>query len=128
MLDPHPGISFEVNGKAVRTTALPFQRLSDVLRDALGLQGTKVGCNAGDCGACTVLLDGKPACACLIAVGQVAGHAVVTVEGLEAATRSGRPLKESFLAHGAAQCGICTPAMLVAASCSTPTRIRASWR
>ncbi len=115
MLDPRPGISFEVNGKAVRTTALPFQRLSDVLRDALGLQGTKVGCNAGDCGACTVLLDGRPVCACLIAVGQVAGHAVVTVEGLEAATRSGRPLKESFLAHGAAQCGICTPAMLVAA-------------
>jgi CO/xanthine dehydrogenase Mo-binding subunit/aerobic-type carbon monoxide dehydrogenase small subunit (CoxS/CutS family) len=116
MLDPRPGISFEVNGRAVRTTALPFQRLSDVLRDELGLQGTKVGCNAGDCGACTVLLDGKPVCACLTAIGQVAGHAVVTVEGLDANPHpSERQLKESFLAHGAAQCGICTPAMLVAA-------------
>ncbi|MEZ5785586.1 MAG: molybdopterin cofactor-binding domain-containing protein [Xanthobacteraceae bacterium] len=115
MLDPRPGISFELNGTAVRATALPFQRLSDVLRDELGLQGTKVGCNAGDCGACTVLLDGKPVCACLTALGQVEGHAVVTVEGLEAATRSGQRLKESFLAYGAAQCGICTPGMLVAA-------------
>lgn len=116
MLDVWPVTSFEVNGEAVRVSAAPSQRLSDMLRDQLGLQGTKVGCNAGDCGACTVLLDGKPVCACLVALGQVAGQSVVTIEGLETATKSGRRLKQSFLAHGAAQCGICTPAMLVAAT------------
>ena len=116
MLDAQVGAAFEVNGRPVRIAAPPFRRLSDVLRDELGLQGTKVGCNAGDCGACTVLLDGQPVCACLVALGQVAGKSVVTVEGLDAATISGRRLKESFLAHGAAQCGICTPGMLVAAA------------
>jgi CO/xanthine dehydrogenase Mo-binding subunit/aerobic-type carbon monoxide dehydrogenase small subunit (CoxS/CutS family) len=116
MLDAQVGAAFEVNGRPVRIAAPPFRRLSDVLRDELGLQGTKVGCNAGDCGACTVLLDGQPVCACLVALGQVAGRSVVTVEGLDAATSSGRRLKKSFLAHGAAQCGICTPGMLVAAA------------
>ena len=116
MLDARTGTSFEVNGRPVRAFAPPFRRLSDVLRDELGLQGTKVGCNAGDCGACTILLDGRPVCACLVALGQVAGQSVVTIEGLDAATISGRRLKESFLAHGAAQCGICTPGMLIAAA------------
>ncbi|MGZ9112658.1 MAG: (2Fe-2S)-binding protein, partial [Rhodoplanes sp.] len=71
-----------MNGRPVRAFAPPFRRLSDVLRDELGLQGTKVGCNAGDCGACTILLDGRPVCACLVALGQVAGQSVVTIEGL----------------------------------------------
>ncbi len=116
MLDAQAGTRFELNGKPVCVAGPPFRRLSDVLRDDLGLQGVKVGCNAGDCGACTVLLDGRPVCACLVAVGQVTGQSVVTVEGLDAATVSGRRLKEAFLAHGAAQCGICTPGMLVAAA------------
>jgi aldehyde oxidoreductase len=116
MLDAQAGTRFELNGRPVCAVGPPFRRLSDVLRDELGLQGVKVGCNAGDCGACTVLFDGRPVCACLVALGQVAGQSVVTVEGLEAATASGRRLKDSFLAHGAAQCGICTPGMLVAAA------------
>ncbi len=116
MLDVQKGTSFELNGKPVRVVAPPFQRLSEVLRDELGLQGTKVGCDAGDCGACTVLIDGMAVCSCLTALGQVEGQSVVTVEGMEVATKSGRRLKESFLAHGAAQCGICTPGMLVASA------------
>ncbi|MGP0019540.1 MAG: molybdopterin-dependent oxidoreductase [Candidatus Sulfotelmatobacter sp.] len=109
-------ISFFVNGRAVEVTAPGARRLSRMLRDQLGLTGTKVGCDAGDCGACTVLLNGAPVCACLIAAGQVAGCDITTVEGL-----AGRPplhgrLQQSFLLHGAAQCGACTPGMLVAAT------------
>ena len=89
-------------------------RLADVLRDDCGLTGTKIGCNAGDCGACTVLLDGRQVCACLVPLGQAAGYEVTTVEGL-AALASGRALQDSFHRHGAAQCGICTPGMLMAA-------------
>jgi aldehyde oxidoreductase len=114
-------ISFRVNGKPATCNGSPWQRLSRVLRDDLGLTGTKVGCDAGDCGACTVLLDGNPVCACLVAAGQVDGCDVTTVEGLAARTSSagesvGRKLQESFLAHGAAQCGACTPGMLVSAT------------
>lgn len=103
-----------VNGSTHSIQSPPHTRLSDVLREELGLPGTKVGCNAGDCGACTVSIDGAVACACLVAVGQVAGAAVTTVEGL---AQSGKlaALQESFLRHGAAQCGICTPGMLMAA-------------
>ena len=81
------------------------------------LTGTKVGCDAGDCGACTVLLDGVPVCACLVAVAQVEGCEVTTVEGLASRdSRVGSRLQQSFLAHGAAQCGACTPGMLMAAT------------
>src|SRR5690606_31482587 len=85
------------------------------LRDGLGLTGTKIGCHAGDCGACTVLLDGAPVCACITAAGQCAGRSVTTVEGL---ADDGRltALQEAFIRHGAAQCGICTPGMLMAAT------------
>lgn len=107
-------ISFTVNGAAADVSVPPATRLSDVLRDRLGAIGTKVGCDAGDCGACTVLVDGKPVCACLTPVAQVDGARVVTVEGLAAHTRHGAALQQSFLDHGAAQCGICTPGMLVA--------------
>ena len=106
--------SFSVNGGTVNVDASPLARLSNVLRDELGLTGTKVGCDAGDCGACTVLLDGEPVCACLAPLAQVAGRQVTTVEGLANGKLSA--LQASFLAHGAAQCGICTPGMLVAAT------------
>jgi len=108
-------IAFAVNGTARRVSAPPADRLADVLRDELGLTGTKIGCNAGDCGACTVLLDGRQVCACLVAVGQVEGRAITTVEGLAGGGAPGR-LQRAFLAHGAAQCGICTPGMLMAAA------------
>ncbi len=91
----------------------PTQRLSDVLREALGLTGTKVGCDAGDCGACSVLLDGAPVCACMTPLGQVIGRSVETVEGLDGVLEA--RLKRSFARHGAAQCGICTPGMLISA-------------
>jgi len=93
----------------------PSRRLSDALRDELGLTGTKVGCHAGDCGACTVLLDGAPVCACIVAVGQCEGRAVTTVEGLADAHGALSDLQRAFVAHGAAQCGICTPGMLMSA-------------
>src|SRR6266403_4617759 len=76
-------IEFRVNGRAVAVASSPWQRLSRVLREQLGLTGTKVGCDAGDCGACTVLLEGEPVCSCLVAVGQVENHAITTVEGLK---------------------------------------------
>ena len=110
-----PLLKFEVNGAAVALRTAPVRRLVEVLREELGLIGTKVGCNAGDCGACTVLVDGAQLCACLMAVGQVAGKKVTTVEGL---ARDGKlnALQRAFHRHGAAQCGICTPGMLMAAS------------
>jgi aldehyde oxidoreductase len=109
-------VSFVVNGRAVKVLIPPVERLSNVLRQTLGLTGTKVGCDTGDCGACTVLLDGAPVCSCLVSAAQVEGREVTTVEGL--ANRGpllGR-LQASFLRHGAAQCGICTPGMLIAAT------------
>jgi CO/xanthine dehydrogenase Mo-binding subunit/aerobic-type carbon monoxide dehydrogenase small subunit (CoxS/CutS family) len=107
-------IAFNVNGCDVAVAAAPQTRLADVLREELGLTGTKIGCNAGDCGACTIRLDGAQVCACLVPVAQAAGRRVETVEGL---ARDGRlsPLQQAFHAHGAAQCGICTPGMLMAA-------------
>ena len=106
---------FHVNGRAVEVEAAPASRLTRVLRDHLGLTGTKVGCDAGDCGACTVLLDGEQVCACLVPLGQVQGRSVTTVEGL-AENGSLSRLQRAFHEHGAAQCGICTPGMLMAAS------------
>jgi CO/xanthine dehydrogenase Mo-binding subunit/aerobic-type carbon monoxide dehydrogenase small subunit (CoxS/CutS family) len=107
-----PPICFTVNGEDAAVDVTPVRRLSSVLRDDLHLTGTKVGCDAGDCGACTILVDGEPVCACLTPVGGVAGRSVTTVEGLANGTLSA--LQASFLAHGAAQCGICTPGFLMA--------------
>ncbi|HMS79832.1 MAG TPA: (2Fe-2S)-binding protein, partial [Burkholderiaceae bacterium] len=105
----------KVNGIEVALGPRPGERLSDWLRDGLGLVGTKVGCSAGDCGACTVLVDGEQACACLVPVGQCDGADILTVEGL---AEGGAPsaLQRAFVEHGAAQCGICTPGMLIAAT------------
>ena len=108
-------VAFTVNGRKVRATSARAARLADVLRDELGLTGTKIGCNAGDCGACTVLLDGRQVCACLTALGQAEGHSVVTVEGL-ASNGKLSDLQIAFQNHGAAQCGICSPGMLMAAT------------
>ena len=108
-------VAFTLNGQAVTVTTNPARSLAETLRDELRLTGTKIGCSAGDCGACTVRLDGRQVCSCLVPTGQVAGRSVVTVEGL---AQDGRlsALQESFHAHGAAQCGICTPGMLMAAA------------
>jgi CO/xanthine dehydrogenase Mo-binding subunit/aerobic-type carbon monoxide dehydrogenase small subunit (CoxS/CutS family) len=104
-----------LNGRAVEFFTHPMQRLSSLLRQELGLTGTKVGCDAGDCGACTVLLDGAQVCACLVHAGRLEGCCVDTVEGL-AAKGELTALQAAFLRHGAAQCGICTPGMLMAAT------------
>ncbi len=106
-------ISFTLNGAPVTLDAPPTERLSESLRERLGLRGTKVGCDAGDCGACTVLLDGASVCACLTPAARVAGRSVTTVEG---DTPELTRLRAAFLAHGAAQCGICTPGMLLTAA------------
>ena len=108
--------SFTVNGRSVAVNVSGAKRLSRVLRDDLGLTGTKVGCDAGDCGACTVLIDGAPVCSCLVALGQVDGCQVTTVEGLATKSPLLGGLQKSFLRHGAAQCGACSPGMLVAAT------------
>jgi aerobic-type carbon monoxide dehydrogenase small subunit (CoxS/CutS family) len=108
-------IKLTVNGVDRMIWCDPAARLSDILRDRLGLTGTKVGCNAGDCGACTVLLDARQVCACLTSVAQAEGRVVETVEGLGEGGQLS-DLQQAFLAHGAAQCGICTPGMLMAAS------------
>jgi carbon-monoxide dehydrogenase small subunit len=89
-------------------------RLLDVLREDLGLTGTKEGCGEGECGACAVLLDGELVCSCLVPAGQVDGASLRTVEGL-AAGGDLAPIQRAFLEHGGAQCGICTPGMLLAA-------------
>jgi aerobic carbon-monoxide dehydrogenase small subunit len=100
-----------LNGKQVRLAAHPLTRLLDVLRQDLRLTGTKEGCGEGECGACTVLVDGAPVNSCLVPVAQVAGTRVTTIEGL-----GGRqPLQRAFVEHGGAQCGICTPGMIMAA-------------
>jgi len=104
-------VSLTVNGIVHSLPADPARRLSEILRDGLGLQGTKVGCDAGDCGACTVLLDDAPVCACLTPLGQAAGRQVETIEG-----QNDTALQRAFLRHGAAQCGICTPGMVMSAA------------
>ena len=109
-------LRFVVNGSEVELEGVPpLRRLSTVLRDDLGLRGTKVGCEAGDCGACCVLLDGEVVNSCTVPVGRMEGRLVETIEGLDASGEIGL-LQQSFLQHGAAQCGICTPGMVVAAA------------
>jgi aerobic carbon-monoxide dehydrogenase small subunit len=102
---------FILNGTALSTDVHPMKRLLDVLRDDCRLTGTKEGCGEGECGACTVLVNGEPVNSCLVPAAQVAGARVTTIEGL-----GGRhPLQRAFVEFGGAQCGICTPGMIMAA-------------
>jgi aerobic-type carbon monoxide dehydrogenase small subunit (CoxS/CutS family) len=100
-----------LNGNRTRIDVHPMKRLLDVLREDCHLTGTKEGCGEGECGACTVLVDGAPVNACLVPVAHVAGARVMTIEGL----RGKHPLQRAFVEHGGAQCGICTPGMIMAA-------------
>ena len=115
MRSPAEPVAFTLNGHPVEVRVPPARRFADVLRDDLGLTGTKIGCNAGDCGACTILVDGSQLCACLIPAARIAGTSVTTVEGLARGSALST-LQDAFLRHGAAQCGICTPGMLIAAT------------
>ena len=102
---------FTLNGARRAVTAHPMKRLLDVLREDCGLTGTKEGCGEGECGACTVLVNGAAVNACLVPFAQVGGARVITIEGL-----GGRhPLQQAFVEYGGAQCGICTPGMIMAA-------------
>jgi aerobic carbon-monoxide dehydrogenase small subunit len=105
-------LKLQVNGEPREALVHPMARLLDVIREDLGLTGTKEGCGEGECGACSVLLDGSLVNACLVPAFQAQGATLRTVEGLAGADLS--PLQEAFLRHGGAQCGFCTPGMLVA--------------
>jgi len=126
MNQPFDALTLCVNGETRSIAATPGRRLSEVLREDLGLRGTKIGCDAGDCGACTVLLDDAPVCACLMPAVRAVGASIETVEGLSRDAVS--DLQAAFLRHGAAQCGICTPGMLMAGTAllrETPAPSRA---
>jgi len=102
---------FTLNGAEVEVDAHPMKRLLDVLREECGLTGTKEGCGEGECGACTVLLDGAPVVSCLVPFVQAREARVETIEGLGGT----HPLQRAFAEHSGAQCGICTPGMIMAA-------------
>ena len=108
-------ISFTVNGERRTVTAHPMKRLLDVLREDLGLTGTKEGCGEGECGACAAIMDGLLVQACMVPVCQAEGKSIVTIEGLAEGGML-NPLQQSFCEHGGTQCGICTPGMIIAAA------------
>ncbi len=115
---------FTLNAREVEVNVSPMARLLDVLRDECGLTGTKEGCGEGECGACTVLVDGEAVCSCLVPVAQVEGAELVTIEGLG----DEHPLQRAFMDEVGAQCGICTPGMILTALTlgprPSPARIR----
>ena len=105
-------IHFTLNGKQVSREVPNHRLLLDLLRDEIGATGTKEGCGTGDCGACTVLLDGKPVNSCLVLSGELDGTDIVTIEGLKIGPEL-HPIQQTFLQDGGAQCGYCTPGMLM---------------
>ncbi len=107
-------VTATVNGDVVEFLCETHQTLLEVLRDELGLTGTKEGCGTGDCGACSVTLDGRLTCSCLVLGVEAEGKAIQTIEGMAAGTKL-HPLQRKFLEHAALQCGICTPGILIAA-------------
>jgi len=114
--NPLRTIRFVVNGNSVGVEAHPMARLLDVLRVDLGLTGTKEGCGEGECGACSVLVNGELVNSCLTPVLQADGATITTIEGIAGADATLSAVQQSFIDHGAAQCGICTPGMILAAT------------
>lgn len=114
-MSPQVKLTMTVNGRARRVAVPPMKRLLDVLREDCALTGSKEGCGEGECGACTVLMDGRPVNACLVPAVQAGGATIVTVEGL---AKDGRvtALQKAFVEMGGSQCGMCTPGMLVSAA------------
>jgi aerobic-type carbon monoxide dehydrogenase small subunit (CoxS/CutS family) len=108
-------IRFKINGKNTVITTDPYQTLLWVLRNQLGMTGTKYGCGTGFCGACTVLIDGEPVRSCMLPVGEVAGKEVITIEGLAKGERL-HAVQKAFIEHDALQCGFCTPGMIMTAT------------
>ena len=106
-------LTFQLNGRAVNLKISPDTLLVDLLRDVLGLKGTKIGCREGECGACTVLLDGEPVNSCILPALKVQGRSVMTIEGLAQPDGSLDPIQQSFIEAGAVQCGFCTPGMIL---------------
>ena len=119
-------ITTNINGDEVEFLCSPEQTLLDVLRDDLRLTGSKEGCASGDCGACSVIIDGRLVCACLVLAAEVAGKSVDTIEGMADGDQL-HPLQQKFLDFAALQCGVCTPGFLVAAKAlldTTRTQVR----
>ena len=110
-------MQFKLNGADVEVGAHPMSCLLDVLREECNLTGTKEGCGEGECGACTVLIDGEPVCSCLVPLSQVENAEVLTIEGLG----DDHPLQHHFMQEVGAQCGICTPGMIMAALALGPS-------
>ncbi|MBW1780748.1 MAG: (2Fe-2S)-binding protein [Deltaproteobacteria bacterium] len=106
-------LSFKLNGKNISVKVSPNTLLLDLLREDLGLTGTKAGCREGECGACTVLLDGEPVNSCILPAVKVAGRSVTTIEGLAGKDGQLHPVQQAFMLEGAAQCGFCTPGMIM---------------
>ncbi|MDI9571512.1 MAG: (2Fe-2S)-binding protein [Pseudomonadota bacterium] len=108
-------VQFNLNGRRIALDVDPDRRAVDILREELGLTGTKEGCGAGECGACTILVDGVNRLSCLMLAAQLSGREITTIEGL---SREGgtHPLPEAFVKHGAVQCGFCTPGMILGAA------------
>jgi len=107
-------IYLKVNNKTHELTVEPNRTLSEVIRKDLGLTGTKIGCEVGDCGACTVIMDGEPVNSCLVLAVQADGREILTIEGLESGGKL-HPLQQAFIDKGAIQCGFCTPGMILSA-------------
>jgi aerobic-type carbon monoxide dehydrogenase small subunit (CoxS/CutS family) len=114
MMKRREEVVLKVNGISYQVEVEPWRTLVEVLRETLGFTGTKKSCNEGECGACTVMMDGRPVASCLVLAVDAQGKEIVTIEGLSEGERL-HPIQEAFLKHGAIQCGFCTPGMVISA-------------